>query len=93
MSILPLFYRSQQAIKTCQTPHAAKKYFADQSAKLNIKLKRLARKSAFAYKAKSDSLIVLEDVNFDTIKTSMMDFHFDAHSYHIGVFVKKENIN
>ena len=37
--------------------------------KLNIKLKRLARKSAFAYKAKSDSLIVLEDVNFDTIKT------------------------
>jgi large subunit ribosomal protein L4 len=32
-------------------------------------LKRLARKSAFAYKAKSDSLIVLEDVNFDTIKT------------------------
>ena len=38
--------------------------------KLNIKLKRLARKSAFAYKAKSDSLIVLEDVNFDTIKTT-----------------------
>lgn len=37
--------------------------------KLNIKLKRLARKSAFAYKAKSDSLIVLEDLNFDTIKT------------------------
>ena len=37
--------------------------------KLNIKLKRLARKSAFAYKAKSGSLIVLEDVNFDTIKT------------------------
>ncbi|MBP6458755.1 MAG: 50S ribosomal protein L4 [Crocinitomicaceae bacterium] len=37
--------------------------------KLNIKLKRLARKSAFAYKAKTDSLIVLEDVNFDAIKT------------------------
>ena len=37
--------------------------------KLNIKLKRLARKSAFAYKAKNDSLIVLEDVNFDAIKT------------------------
>ena len=37
--------------------------------KLNIKLKRLARKSAFAYKAKNDSLIVLEDLNFDAIKT------------------------
>jgi large subunit ribosomal protein L4 len=37
--------------------------------KLNIKLKRLARKSAFAYKAKNDSIIVLEDLNFDAIKT------------------------
>jgi len=37
--------------------------------KLNIKLKRLARKSAFSYKAKNDSLIVLEDLNFDAIKT------------------------
>ena len=37
--------------------------------KLNIKLKRLARKSAFAYKAKNDSLIILEDMNFDAIKT------------------------
>ena len=37
--------------------------------KLNIKLKRLARKSAFAYKAKQDALIVLEDVNFGTAKT------------------------
>jgi len=37
--------------------------------KLNVKLKRLARKSAFAYKAKTDALLVLEDVNFDNIKT------------------------
>jgi large subunit ribosomal protein L4 len=37
--------------------------------KLNIKLKRLARKSAFAYKAKSESILVLEDPNFDAIKT------------------------
>lgn len=37
--------------------------------KLNIKLKRLARKSAFAYKAKSDSILVLEDPKFDSIKT------------------------
>lgn len=37
--------------------------------KLNIKLKRLARKSAFAYKVKQDDLIVLEDVNFNAAKT------------------------
>jgi hypothetical protein len=42
----------------------------------------------------NEALIVDSDGSyFDTIKTSMMDFHFDAHSYHIGVFVKKENIN
>ena len=39
------------------------------SFKLNIKLKRLARKSAFAYKAQNDGLVILEDVNFDSIKT------------------------
>lgn len=37
--------------------------------KLNIKLKRLARKSAFAYKAQQDSIIVLDDVNFNSPKT------------------------
>lgn len=37
--------------------------------KLNIKLKRLARKSAFSYKAKSESIMVLEDLNFDAAKT------------------------
>jgi hypothetical protein len=41
------------------------------SFKLNIKLKRLARKSAFAYKAQNDGLVVLEDVNFDSIKTKI----------------------
>jgi large subunit ribosomal protein L4 len=40
------------------------------SFKLNIKLKRLARKSAFAYKAKSDSILVLEDVALATPKTA-----------------------
>lgn len=40
------------------------------SFKLNIKLKRLARKSAFAYKAKSDSIVVLEDVALATPKTA-----------------------
>ena len=39
------------------------------SFKLNVKLKRLARKSAFAYKAKQDSLIILEDLNFNAPKT------------------------
>jgi large subunit ribosomal protein L4 len=38
--------------------------------KLNIKLKRLARKSAFAYKAKNDSIVVLEDVALATPKTA-----------------------
>ena len=39
------------------------------SFKLNIKLKRLARKSAFSYKAKNEDLIVIEDLNLDAIKT------------------------
>jgi large subunit ribosomal protein L4 len=38
--------------------------------KLNIKLKRLARKSAFAYKAKTDALMILEDVALATPKTA-----------------------
>lgn len=39
------------------------------SFKLNVKLKRLARKSALTYKAKNDGLIVLEDFNLDAPKT------------------------
>ena len=38
--------------------------------KLNVKLKRLARKSAFAYKAKLDSIVVVEDVAIATPKTA-----------------------
>ena len=41
----------------------------DYSFKLNKKLKTLARKSALAYKAKDNSVVVLEDFNFDTAKT------------------------
>jgi len=37
--------------------------------KLNVKLKRLARKSAFAYKAQSEAILVLEDPIFAGIKT------------------------
>jgi len=41
----------------------------DYSFKLNKKLKVLARKSALSYKAKDSSIIVLEDFNFESIKT------------------------
>lgn len=37
--------------------------------KLNIKLKRLARKSALAYQAKNDGLMIIEDFNFTAAKT------------------------
>lgn len=39
------------------------------SIKLNVKLKRLARKSALSYKMKNEDLLVMEDVNFETPKT------------------------
>ncbi|EON75465.1 LSU ribosomal protein L4p (L1e) [Lunatimonas lonarensis] len=41
----------------------------DYSFKLNKKLKQLARKSAFTYKAKDNSVVVLEDFNFEAPKT------------------------
>jgi large subunit ribosomal protein L4 len=41
----------------------------DYSFKLNKKLKSLARKSALAYKAKDNSVIILEDFAFDSAKT------------------------
>lgn len=37
--------------------------------KLNVKLKRLARKSAFAYKAQQDGLVVLDSFNLAEAKT------------------------
>jgi len=37
--------------------------------KLNKKLKKIARKSALAYKAKEKSIIILEDFSFDAPKT------------------------
>tara|TARA_B100001093_G_scaffold108222_1_gene100457 strand:+ start:2871 stop:3497 length:627 start_codon:yes stop_codon:yes gene_type:complete len=40
------------------------------SFKLNKKLKTLARKSAFSLKAKEDSILILESVNFEVPKTS-----------------------
>jgi large subunit ribosomal protein L4 len=41
----------------------------DYSFKLNKKLKSLARKSALSYKAKDNNILVVEDFNFDNIKT------------------------
>jgi large subunit ribosomal protein L4 len=37
--------------------------------KLNKKVKQLARKSALSYKAKNNSIVVLENINFDAPKT------------------------
>jgi large subunit ribosomal protein L4 len=37
--------------------------------KLNVKLKRLARRSAFSYKAVSKDIMVIKDLKFDGIKT------------------------
>ncbi|MFT4856029.1 MAG: large subunit ribosomal protein L4 [Algoriphagus sp.] len=41
----------------------------DYSFKLNKKVKQLARKSALSYKVKDNSLMVVEDLSFDSIKT------------------------
>jgi large subunit ribosomal protein L4 len=41
----------------------------DYNFKLNKKLKQLARKSALSFKANDNSILVLEDFNFDTPKT------------------------
>jgi large subunit ribosomal protein L4 len=42
----------------------------DYSFKLNKKLKKLARVSALAYKVKENNIMVIEDFNFETPKTS-----------------------
>ena len=44
----------------------------DYSFSLNKKLKRLARKSALTYKAQSNGILVLEDLNFADPKTKAM---------------------
>lgn len=41
----------------------------DYSFKLNQKLKQLARLSALSYKAKNNSIVVIEDLNYDKPKT------------------------
>ena len=44
----------------------------DYSFKLNKKVKQLARRSALAYKAQGNEIVILEDFTFDTIKTKKM---------------------
>jgi len=41
----------------------------DYGFKLNKKLKSLARKSALTYKAQDNNIVVLEDFNFDSVRT------------------------
>ncbi|PPL00601.1 50S ribosomal protein L4 [Parapedobacter indicus] len=41
----------------------------DYSFKLNKKLKALARKSALSYKAQENNIVVLDEVNFESVKT------------------------
>ena len=36
---------------------------------MNTKLKRLARKSAFSYKAQAKDIVVIEDLSFDNVRT------------------------
>lgn len=44
----------------------------DYSFSLNKKLKRLARRSALSYKAKSNGIVILEDISFSAPKTRQM---------------------
>ena len=50
----------------------------DYSFKLNKKVKDLARKSALSYKAKDQSIAILEDFNFDSIQTKQYVSMLDA---------------
>ena len=44
----------------------------DYGFKLNLKVRRLARKSALAYKAKENAIVVVEDFTFESPKTKSM---------------------
>jgi large subunit ribosomal protein L4 len=57
----------------------------DYSFKLNRKVKELARRSALAYKAKQNGLVIVEDFNLDTPKTKA----FAGILKNIGVSGKK----
>ena len=57
----------------------------DYSFKLNKKVKQLARKSALAYKAQENALLVVEDFTFETPKTK----DFIAFTQNLGIADKK----
>jgi large subunit ribosomal protein L4 len=57
----------------------------DYSFKLNKKVKTLARKSALAYKAQNDAILVVEDFTFESPKTK----EFIAMTKNLKVFGKK----
>ena len=44
----------------------------DYGFKLNLKVRRLARKSALSYKAKENAIVVVEDFTFESPKTKSM---------------------
>lgn len=50
----------------------------DYSFKLNKKVKQLARKSALAYKAQGQEIVILEDFTFDTPKTKQFAAILDS---------------
>ena len=68
----------------------------DYGFKLNKKVKQLARKSALSYKAKDNSILVLEDFKFDAPKTkefsSLLDNLNVLPSENKNVFLSSRNI-
>ena len=58
------------------------------SQKVNKKVKRLARKSALSIKAKQNSIVVLEDIQWDTPKTkNYLVLNFNENCSHLEWWV------
>jgi large subunit ribosomal protein L4 len=69
----------------------------DYSFKLNKKVKRLARMSALAYKAKENNIIVLEDITLEAPKTKAMvamtnNLKIDGKKFLLVLAEKNENV-
>lgn len=66
------------------------------SFKLNVKLKRLARKSALSHKAKTNDLMIVEDFNFEAPKTkSFLGFvsNLDLNNEKVLLILGSQNDN
>ncbi len=64
--------------------------------KLNKKLKKLARKSALSYRAKDNNLYVVDNFNFDEIKTKNiigLKNNFDINNKKVLIIVAEPNKN